>query len=211
MVTKKKLITMNNILFKMIEHMVISLSALSIGVVIALPIGILISSNKKASTIIIAICSILQTIPSLALLAIMVPIVGVGKVPAIIALSLYSLLPILHNTVLGMHGVDFDTIDAAKGMGMSFKQILIAVKLPLAAPMILAGIRLSLTYVIVWATIASFVGAGGMGDLIFAGLNNYDINLLVISTIAITFLTIITDLIFAKVSKFFEPKFGENI
>lgn len=202
---------MNDLLFKMLEHMFISVSALSIGVIIALPIGILISSNKKVSVVIITLCSILQTIPSLALLAIMVPIFGVGKVPAIIALCIYSLLPILHNTVLGMDGVDASTIDAAKVMGMSFKQVLIAVKLPLAAPMILSGIRLSLTYVIVWATIASFVGAGGMGDLIFAGLNNYDVKLLVTATIAITTMTLVTDYIFAIASKKLEPKFGDNV
>ena len=110
----------------------------------------------------------------------MIPFMGVGKPPAIMAMFIYSLLPILRNTYLGVTGVDPNLIDAAKGMGMTSFQTLIKVELPLGFPVIMAGIRLSAVYVIAWTTLASYIGAGGLGDLIFTGLNNYMPPLIVI-------------------------------
>lgn len=194
----------NNLYFasvfsKVYEHLSISITSVIIGSLLAIPVGILLSQNKKLSAIFVGVCSILQTIPSLALLAIMVPILGVGKKPAIWALVIYSLLPILRNTVIGMQNVDPNIIDAAKGMGFSRFQIIFKVQLPLAVSTIFTGVRLSTTYVITWATIASYVGAGGLGDYIFAGLNNYNINLIILGTISITFMTLLVDFILAKV------------
>lgn len=184
---------------KIFEHLSISIISVIIGCLIAIPIGIIISQDKRVSTIFVGISSILQTIPSLALLAIMVPILGVGKKPAIWALVIYSLLPILRNTVIGMQNVDSNIIDAAKGMGFSRFQIIFKVQLPLAVSTIFTGVRLSTTYVITWTTIASYVGAGGLGDYIFAGLNNYNINLIILGTISITLMTLLVDFILAKV------------
>lgn len=193
------------------EHLSISLTALLIGSLIAIPLGILVSRNKKVSNIVIGITSVLQTIPSLALLAIMVPIFGVGRTPAILALVVYSLLPILRNTVLGLEGVDENIMDAAKGMGMSTLQQIRKVELPLAMPVIISGVRLSGTYVLAWATIASYIGAGGMGDFIFAGLNNYNITLILVGTLSITFLTLIVDYIFGKVEVRLTPKTSSDL
>lgn len=191
---------------KLFEHLYISIVALTIGSLIAIPVGIIVSRNKKVSQFVIGVTSVLQTIPSLALLAIMVPILGVGKKPAIAALVVYSLLPILRNTVLGIEGVDENTMDAAKGMGMSTLQQIFKVQLPLAMPVIISGVRLSGTYVLAWATIASYIGAGGMGDFIFAGLNNFNVTLILIGTLSITFLTLIVDFIFEKIEKKLTPK-----
>lgn len=191
---------------KISEHLFISSSALLLGIFIALPIAIIFANRKKIAQFIISICSILQTIPSLALLAIMVPLFGVGKVPAIIALFIYSLLPILRNAFLGMRGVDENLLDAVKGMGMTEQQIIFKVQLPLAYPVIMAGIRLAAVYVIGWTTIAAFIGAGGLGDLIFSGLTNFDIPLIIVGTISVTLIALCADLLIGKLEEKFAPR-----
>lgn len=183
---------------KLIEHFTVSMVALFLGVLVAVPLGIIIVRNKRVAQIVVSICSILQTIPSLALLAIMVPLFGVGKTPAILALFIYSLLPILRNTYLGMMSVDKNLLDAAKGMGMTPTQVILRVQLPLALQVIMSGIRLSAVYVIGWATIASYVGAGGLGDYIFAGMNNFNFSLLISATVLVTLLALGTDFLLAK-------------
>lgn len=141
-----------------IEHVFLSLISLGLGILVAVPIGILLSQIPKVANVVIGIAGILQTVPTLALLTLMVPLVGVGKIPSIIALFVYSLLPILRNTYLSMADVDPNITDAAKGMGMATSQIIRKVQLPLAIPVIMAGIRLSAVYVIAWTTIAAYIG-----------------------------------------------------
>ncbi len=196
----------SKLIYKSLEHLGISALALALGIIVAVPIGILLTRTKKISNIVIGIASVLQTVPSLALLAIMIPIFGVGKLPAIIALFIYSLLPILRNTYLGISGVDENIVDAAKGMGFTSMQSLIKVEIPLAAPVIMSGIRLSGVYVISWATLASYVGAGGLGDFIFTGLNNGIANMIIMGTIPVSILAILTDLLLGKVEKLVTPK-----
>lgn len=197
----------SDILYKVGEHLYISGISVIIGSSIAIIIGVLISRSKRGASLVIGICSILQTIPSLALLAIMIPIFQVGKKSAIVALIIYSLLPTLRNTVIGMQSVDESVLDAAKGMGLNTAQQIFTVQLPLASSTILAGIRLSATYVITWATIAAYVGAGGLGDYIFTGLNNYNIELIIIGTLCITLLTITVDYLFSKLENKFSLTF----
>lgn len=195
----------SDLIVKLYQHISISATSLLIGSLIAIPLGILVSRNKKIAQFTIGITSILQTIPSLALLAIVVPFLGVGRKPAIFALVIYSLLPILRNTVLGMEGVDENTMDAAKGMGMNSFQQIFKVQLPLAMPVVFSGVRLSGTYVLAWATLAAYIGAGGMGDFIFAGLNNYNISLIVVGTLSITLLTLATDYLFGVIETKLTP------
>ena len=197
-----------DILNKTLEHLYISSMALVLGIIVAVPLGIILTRTKKISNIIIGLASLLQTIPSLALLAIMIPIFGVGKFPAIIALFIYSLLPILRNTYLGVVGVDENIVDAAKGMGMTKTQSILKVEVPLAAPVIMAGVRLSAVYVVAWATLASYIGAGGLGDLIFSGLNNYNPNLIIFGTIPVTALALRVDFLVSKVEKLVTAKTG---
>ena len=195
-----------SLLAKASEHLMISLSSLSLGILIALPIGIALVNTKKLAQITISICSVFQTVPSLALLAIMVPFFGVGKIPAILALFIYSLLPILRNTYLGMQSVDQNLLDAAKGMGMTRFQVIRKVQLPLAMSVIMSGIRLSAVYVIGWATIAAYIGAGGLGDFIFAGLNNFNLSFIFAGSILVTMMALIVDLLLGKVEKLLLPK-----
>lgn len=178
------------------EHIYISAISLIIGAALAIPIGVLLTRiPDNIANFIIALVSVLQTLPSLALLALMIPLFGIGTTPAVVALIIYSLLPILGNTYRGIKGVEYDLIDAAKGMGMTDFQLLTKVELPQAAPVIMAGVRLSATYVIAWATLASYIGAGGLGDFIFTGMNLYQPDLIIAGTIPVILLSLITDFI----------------
>ncbi len=194
------------IVVKIGEHIFISLFSLGLGILVAVPLGILVSANKKLSQLFITIASILQTIPSLALLAMFVPLIGIGKVPAISALFVYSLLPIIRNTILGMEAVNKDTLDAAKGMGMTRGQIVKQVQLPLASPIVMAGIRLSGVYVFAWATLASYIGAGGLGDFIFTGLNNFNFSMILAGTIPVSLLALLFDWVMSRLETRFKPQ-----
>ncbi|CAD2072059.1 ABC transporter permease [Phocicoccus pinnipedialis] len=192
------------------EHFYISIIALLIGVVIAVPVGMLLARTNKLGNWILMIAGVLQTIPTLAVLALMIPLFGIGKIPAIIALSMYILLPILNNTIIGVRNIDQNAKEAALSMGMTRLQLMSQVELPLATPLILSGIRLASVYVISWATIASYIGAGGLGDFIFNGLNLYDPVMIIIGTVAVTVLALLTDKILGLVERYAVPK-GINI
>ncbi len=181
------------ILTKSAEHLYISAFALVLGILFAVPLGILLTRLPRVANVIIGIASVLQTVPSLALLALMIPFFGVGKVPAIIALFIYSLLPILRNTYIGMKNVDRNYRDVAQGMGMTNMQSIISVEVPIAIPTIMAGIRLAAVYVVAWATLASYIGAGGLGDLIFSGLNNFQPPLIFAGTIPVIIIALLSD------------------
>ncbi|MBO0422869.1 glycine betaine/carnitine/choline ABC transporter permease [Enterococcus sp. DIV0840] len=196
----------NELVTKIGEHIFISGVALILGILFAVPIGILLTRTKRTAAIVIGLTSALQTVPSLALLALMIPIFGVGKIPAIIALLIYSLLPILRNTYIGIKEVSSDYKDAAKGMGMTNVQSIFMVELPIAMPTIMAGIRLAAVYVIAWATLASYIGAGGLGDFIFSGLNNYQPDLIFAGTIPVTILALAADLLLGLLEKKLTPK-----
>lgn len=188
------------------EHFYISIIALLIAIVVAVPIGILLAKNKRAASIVLTTAGVLQTIPTLAVLAIMIPIFGVGKTPAIIALFVYILLPILNNTVLGVQNINPDVREAAISMGMTKFQLMKDVEMPLALPLILSGIRLSSVYVISWATLASYVGAGGLGDFVFNGLNLYNPVMIVSAAVLVTVLALIVDYVLRAVEKWTVPK-----
>ncbi len=180
------------------EQLYISAIALGLGVLVAVPIGVTLTRFPKVAKVVVGIASMLQTVPSLALLALMIPIFGIGKVPAIVALFIYSLLPILRNTYIGMNDVDETLKDSARGMGMTTMQSIRTVELPMAMQVIMAGIRLSAVYVIAWATLASYIGAGGLGDFIFNGLNLYQPDLIIGGTIPVTILALVVDFLLGR-------------
>lgn len=188
------------------QHIYISAFSLLLGVIVAVPIGILLTRVKPIANVVMSIASMLQTIPAMALLALMIPFFGIGAIPAIIALFIYSLLPILRNTYLGIEDVDPALIDAAKGMGMTNWQSIVKVELPMAAPVIMAGIRLSATYVIAWAALASYIGAGGLGDFIFNGLNLYRTDLILGGSIPVIILALIVDWLLGKLEAVVTPR-----
>lgn len=188
------------------EHLYISVISVSLGVLFAVPIGIWLTRiNDRVADLVISFVSILQSLPSLALLTLMIPLIGVGQVPAIVALFIYSLMPIMRNTYAGIQSVDEGMVDAAKGMGMTTIQLLQKVELPQAAPIIMAGIRLSTTYVIAWTTLASFIGAGGLGDFIFNGLNLYIPELIIGGTIPVTMIALLADFLLSRLEQKVTP------
>lgn len=193
------------------EHIFLSLVSLTLGIIVAIPLGILLSQFPRFANPVITIASILQTIPTLALLALMVIILGVGTIPSIIALFIYSLLPILRNAYLGMIGVDPALVDAAKGVGMSTGQVIRKVQLPLAMPVIMAGVRLSAVYVIAWATIAAYIGGGGLGEFIFNGLQSFQTDLIFGGTIPVILIAILTDLIFGWLEQKLTPQTSSEV
>ena len=188
------------------EHLYISAISVSLGVLFAVPIGIWLTRiNDRVADLVISFVSILQSLPSLALLTLMIPLIGVGQLPAIVGLFIYSLMPIMRNTYAGIQSVDEGMVDAAKGMGMTTIQLLQKVELPQAAPIIMAGIRLSTTYVIAWTTLASFIGAGGLGDFIFNGLNLYIPELIIGGTIPVTMIALLADFLLSRLEQKVTP------
>jgi len=178
-----------------LEHSRIALTALIIGVILGVIIGILISIFKKLSGPVLNIANVIYTIPSLALFTLMIPLIGIGKFSAIVALVLYSQLIIIRNTYTGIVEVDQSIIDAALGLGMNTFQIMFKVKLPLAFPVIMTGVRISAVIMVASTIIANTIGAGGLGFYIFQGLSTLNTNMILAGTIPSLILANILDLI----------------
>lgn len=196
----------SELLVKTWQQIYISAISLALGIIVAVPLSVILMKFPRIAKVVIALASMLQTIPALALLAMMIPFFGVGRVPAIVALFLYSLMPILRNTYVGLMDVNADTVDSARGLGMTEMQLILKVDIPLAMPVIMAGIRLSAIYVIAWATLASYIGAGGLGDFIFNGLSLYQPDLIFGGTIPVIILALLTDYLLGKLEKKITPK-----
>ncbi|WML44269.1 osmoprotectant update ABC transporter permease/substrate-binding subunit OpuFB [Neobacillus sp. PS3-40] len=179
----------------LLEHIQISFIALIFAVIIAIPLGIYLTRNRKLAEGIIGITAVFQTIPSLALLGLLIPIFGIGKIPAIIALVIYALLPILRNTYTGIKEVDPSLIEAAMAMGMNNSKRLVKVELPLAMPVIMAGIRTAMVLIVATATLAALIGAGGLGDLILLGIDRNNSSLIILGAVPAALLAIFFDVI----------------
>ncbi|MBT2686536.1 osmoprotectant update ABC transporter permease/substrate-binding subunit OpuFB [Bacillus sp. ISL-37] len=188
----------DDLLSSLLEHIQISFIALFFAVLIAIPLGIYLTRKKQISEGIIGVTAVLQTIPSLALLGLLIPLFGIGKVPAIIALVVYALLPILRNTYTGINEVDPSLIEASRAMGMNSKRRLMKVELPLAMPVIMAGIRTAMVLIVGTATIAALIGAGGLGDLILLGIDRNNTALIVLGAIPAALLAILFDIVLRR-------------
>lgn len=184
-----------------LQHIGLTFISLCIAVLIGLPLGILIVRKKQLAGVVLGIAGVLQTIPSIALLGFMIPVLGIGPKPAIVALLLYALLPIIRNTYTGILGVDAAVKEAAVAMGMSKWQILFKVELPLAMPVIFAGIRTATVINVGVATLASLIAAGGLGEFIFGGISLNNTNMILAGAIPSALLAIIFDLLLSMVQK----------
>lgn len=184
-----------------LQHIGLTFISLMIAVVIGLPLGIWITRKKQFSGAVLGIAGVLQTIPSIALLGFMIPLLGIGAKPAIMALFLYALLPIIRNTYTGIEGVDSAVKEAALAMGMSKWQILSKVELPLAMPVILAGIRTATVINVGVATLASYIAAGGLGEFIFGGISLNNTNMILAGAIPAACLAILFDFLLSRVQK----------
>lgn len=152
------------------EHTVYVVTVLGFASLIAIVLGVTTRRNPLAKELSLAITSVFLTIPSLALFTIFIPLVGLGFAPSFIALLMYSLLPILRNTITGLDGIDQSVLEAAKGMGLTPSQVLLRIQLPLAWPVIITGIRISAMLIVGVAALATLVAGGGLGDFIKSGL-----------------------------------------
>ena len=183
------------------EHVLISVVAIALGILVAVPAGVLLTYNKRAADIVLGVFGVVNTIPSIVLLGVAMILLGLGFAPAVAVLFLYSLLPIMRATFTGIREVAPKYIKAARGMGMSRMQILRLVQFPLALPAIITGIRLSAIYIISWATLSAFIGAGGLGDLIWMGLQSYNFNLVLCGAIPATALSLLVSALLNKIIK----------
>ncbi|WMT29708.1 ABC transporter permease [Bacillus aerius] len=194
------------LLTKMWEHLYISLIAVVLGIIVAVPLGVILTRMKRGAGFVIGVVNIFQTLPSLAILAFFIPILGVGKIPAIVALFFYSVLPILRNTYAGVQGVNKNLLESGKGIGMTTWEQIRLVELPLAVPVIMAGVRTSTIYLIGWTTLAAFIGGGGLGDYILIGLQLYQPEYIIAGAIPVTILAVIIDLTLMKLEKKVTPE-----
>jgi osmoprotectant transport system permease protein len=175
-------------------HILLSLTALAVGLAVSVPLGIVVSRGRKRAELTLAVAGIVQTVPSLALLALMVLVLGmIGFEPAFVALTLYSILPILAGTITGLRGVDPTLTEAARGLGMNERQMLFGVQLPLAAPVIISGIRTATVMVVGTATLVSPVGGRSLGNYIFQGLESLNYESVAFGCILVAALAIVLD------------------
>lgn len=179
---------------KTFRHLWLVLVALALAIALALPLGVALHWNKRISNAVIYLAGLLQTVPSIALLAIMIPLFGIGVTPAIAALFLYAILPILRNTVAGLQGIDPLLVRMAEGIGMTRRQQLWLVEIPLATPVIIAGIRTAAVISVGTATLAAFIGAGGLGEYIVTGLALNNTGLILRGAIPAAILALLVEL-----------------
>ena len=187
-------------------HVALSALGLGIAAAIAIPIGIRAAHRPGVALAAISAANVGRTLPSLAVLALVMPLLGTGFAPSLFALSLLALPPILLNTIAGIRGIDPDVVDAARGMGMTARGILHRIEWPLALPVVFAGLRTAAIQVISGAVLAAFIGGGGLGDFITAGIAMMAIPQLLVGAIPVTLLALCTDYGFGLLQRRLAPR-----
>ncbi|WP_035711929.1 ABC transporter permease [Salibacterium aidingense] len=193
------------------EHIQLVGTAIIIAVLIGVPLGIYLTTNEALADTVLQITSIIMTIPSIALFGIMIPVLsiinqGIGFLPAVIALILYSQLPIVRNTYVAIKNIDPNIRDAAKGIGMTTYQRLLRVEIPNGLPLIMAGVRTATVLNIGIGAIAAFIGSGGLGVLIDQGISRNNNNLVLAGAVSVSILAIIADFILRAIQNKITPK-----
>lgn len=193
------------ILSLLLDHIRLTAIAVGLSILIGVPLGILISYIKKLGKPVLGVANVIQAIPSMALLGFAIPFLGIGTTPAIVMVVLYSLLPIIKNTYTGIEGINAQTLEAAKGIGMTKFQILRKVQIPLALPIIMAGVRISAVTAVGLMTMAAFIGGGGLGYLVFSGIRTVDNFQILAGAIPACLLALFVDFIFGVIEKLVTP------
>lgn len=183
------------------NHLWLSGVALLAVVLIALPLGLALTRHRGLANLAIAIVNILRTVPSLALLVIMLPVLGTGFLPSAVALVLYGLPALLLNTYTGLTEVDRDIVEAARGQGFSDAQVMTRIEIPLALPVIFAGVRTAAVQIVSAATLAAFIGGGGLGELITSGMANFNFPQLIAGAVGVAVLALLVEITFAGVER----------
>jgi osmoprotectant transport system permease protein len=191
---------------KTAEHLVLTGMSTFLAILAGIPLGMLVVRRQGLGRLILGGAGIIQTVPSLAMLAFLLPFLGIGFKPAIVALVLYALLPIIRNTYTGLNNIAPEILEAARGLGFTSRQQLLWVELPLAMPVILAGVRTAAVIGVGIATLSSFIGAGGLGDFINRGLALNDHRLILLGATMAAALALLVDFIFGLLEKIFSRK-----
>jgi len=191
----------DKILEMLLDHIEMVLTALFISIVIGVILGYLITYNKKVANVVLYICGMLMTIPSLALFTFFIPVLGIGPKPAIAGLVIYTLLPIVRNVYVGLTNIDPAITSSARGMGMTEFKITVKIKIPLALPVVFAGIRTSAVMGIGLGAIAAYIGGGGLGQYIFQGINRSNRIMIIIGAVLISIIAIVVDKIMQILQK----------
>lgn len=191
---------------KLVQTLQLSILSLVVGIIIAIPLAVAVNRSQTASTVAINLANIGRAVPSLALLALALPFLGIGFAPSLFALTLIAIPPILINGVVGLRQVNPQVMDAAKGMGLSGQQILTGIQIPIAAPIIFAGIRTSAVQVVASSTLATFIGGGGFGDYIVEGYQRSSTPIALAGALSIAVLAILTEVGFGQLEKVVTPK-----
>ena len=189
-----------------LQHLELSAVSILIAAILGLLLGIIISEYKKTSPVILGITNFIYTIPSISLLGFLIPFSGIGNTTAIIALTVYALLPMVRSTYTGIENIDTSIIEAAKGMGSTSFQILYKIKIPLALPVILSGLRNMVVMTIALAGIASFIGAGGLGVALYRGITTNNGVMTMAGSLLIALLALIFDLLIGIIEKIIKKK-----
>lgn len=188
-----------------VTQLQLSALALAIAVVVCVPLGVLAARSRWASLLSINLVGTARVIPSIAILFLALPILGFGFQPALVALTVLACPPVLVNTSAGLSGVDAAILEAARGMGMSPFQVLRRVQFPLALPVVLAGVRTAAVEVIASATLATFIGGGGLGDFIAEGFSTNDTRLMLVGAVPVAIMALFAELIFSTLQRVLTP------
>lgn len=184
-----------------LEHIRLSFTAGVLAAVIGLLLGIAILDRKKLAAVVIGTVNVIYTIPSISMLGFLIPLTGIGNRTAVIALTVYGLLPVVRNTYIGITGIEKSTIEVAEGLGSTRWQLLYKIQLPLALPVILAGIRNMVVMIIALGGISSFIGAGGLGVAVYRGITTNNMTLTVAGSILIALIALTADFLIGRLEK----------
>ena len=190
------------------EHIRISLTAVICAGVLGILAGVLISRHKKMAGIVLGIINVIYTIPSISLLGFLIPFTGIGNKTAVIALTVYGLLPIVRNTYTGLTNVDASILEVAEGLGTDGRRMMLRIRFPLALPVIISGFRNMVVMIIAMGGIASFIGAGGLGAAIYRGITTYNMTLTAAGSVLIALLALISDWLLARAEKAVNRRYG---
>jgi len=188
------------------EHLALVAASLGAAILVAIPLGIAAARRRRLGAVLLAVAGVVQTIPSLALLVLMIPLLGIGTLPAVAALFLYSVLPIIRNTVTGLNGIPVPLLESADVLGLSSWARLLKVELPLATPSIMAGIQTSAVINVGTATLGALIGAGGLGQPILTGIRLDDLNLILEGAIPAALLALLVQAVFDGVGRLIIPR-----
>ncbi len=193
------------ILSLLVKHIELTCISVAFAILVGVPLGVLICYVKKLDKPILGVANVLQSIPSMALLGFAIPLLGIGTLPAVVIVILYSLLPIIKNTYTGISNINQQTIEAARGIGLTKMQVLTKVQIPLALPVIMAGVRISAVTAVGLMTIAAFIGAGGLGYLVFSGIRTVNNTQILVGAIPACILALAVDYLASIVENLVTP------